>query len=409
MHSRHPIVALSDSVDCPSRGHGPWLPLLGALLLLGACTRGVRPTPDTPALPPRVTLEQAVKLVPPDVKERRGWAEDILAAMEAHRLYPSLESVCSVMAIIEQESGFQANPPVPGLARIVQQRLDVYADKLGPLGPPALAALLGGHAPGETLTFAQRLERVKTERDLDRIFRELLEYYETEFPSTYTAARLASGLFKGMRLEDYNPITTAGSMQVSVRFSEQLAGDDERARRKVREELYTRGGGVYYGTARLLGYEAHYSEPIYRFADYNAGFYTSRNAALQQQVSRLTGIELVPDGDLLAYDKQGTPLDQDSHSLQALLAFRGRYAPELSERRLRQDVLKEKELTFEQTDTWSAIKRAYQQVTGKAPVYAQLPTVVVRSPKINGERSTAWFAQSAQKRFQRCLGRAGPP
>jgi hypothetical protein len=122
-------------------------------------------------------------------------------------------------------------------------------------------------------------------------------------------------------------------------------------------------------------------------------------------VSRLTGIPLVPDGDLLAYDKQGEPLDQETNSLRALLAFRERYAPDLSERRVRKDVLKEKELDFEDTDTWEAIKRTYQEVTGEAAAYAQLPTVAIRSPKMSQERSTAWFAQSVNKRYQRCQAR----
>ncbi|WP_309890937.1 DUF1615 family protein [Archangium sp.] len=376
---------------------------LGLVALLSACARNTRP--EVP-LPPRVTLQQATQLVPPDEKDREGWAQDVLAALEAHRLYPSAEAVCSVLAVIEQESGFEPNPAVPGLARIVQERLEAYADKLGPLGPPTIKALLEGKAPGETQTFEQRLKLVKTERDLDRVFRELLEHYETEHPKTYTAAQLASALFKSSRLEDLNPITTAGSMQVSVRFSADLAGGDEQAERRVREELYTRGGGVYYGTARLLGYEAHYDDPIYRFADYNAGFYASRNAAVQAQVSRLTSIKLVQDGDLLAYDKQGEPVDEDSNSLKALLAFRARYAPEdLSERRVRKDALKEKEREFEETDTWEAIKHSYQEVTGEAPTYAQLPTVTIRSPKLSGDRSTAWFAQSVNKRYQRCMGR----
>jgi len=376
---------------------------LGLVALLSACARNTRP--EVP-LPPRVTVQQATQLVPPDEKDREGWAQDVLAALEAHRLYPSAEAVCSVLAVIEQESGFEPNPAVPGLARIVQERLEAYADKLGPLGPPTIKALLEGKAPGETRTFEQRLKLVKTERDLDRVFRELLEYYETEHPKTYTAAQLASALFKSSRLEDLNPITTAGSMQVSVRFSADLAGGDEQAERRVREELYTRGGGVYYGTARLLGYEALYDDPLYRFADYNAGFYASRNAAVQAQVSRLTNIKLVQDGDLLAYDKQGEPVDEDSNSLKALLAFRARYAPEdLSERRVRKDALKEKEREFEETDTWEAIKRTYQEVTGEAPTYAQLPTVTIRSPKISGDRSTAWFAQSVNKRYQRCMGR----
>ena len=384
-----------------------WRRALGVLVLgltatLTGCARNRRPEPP---LPPRVTVEQAVQLVPPDVKEREGWAEDVLAALEAHRLHPSAEAVCSVLAVIEQESGFEPNPAVPGLARIVEQKLEAYADKLGPLGPPAIKGLLEGRAPGETQTFQQRLGKVKTERDLDRIFRELLEYYETEFPKTFAAAQLASALFKSTRLEDLNPITTAGSMQVSVRFSEELAGGDEHALRRVREELYTRGGGVYYGTARLLGYTAHYTEPIYRFADYNAGFYASRNAAVQEQVSRLTGIKLVPDGDLLMYDKNEEPLDQDSNSLKALLAFRERYAQDLSERRVRKDALHEKELEFEETDTWNAIKSAYQEVTGETPAYAQLPTVSIRSPKITGEKSTVWFARNVDRRYQRCMAR----
>ncbi len=382
-----------------------WIAL--ALALLSGCAHR-RAAPAEP-LPPPVTPEQAQRLMPPDVKDRAGWAEDVLAALDAHKQYPSVEAVCAVFAVIEQESGFQANPQVAGLSRIVRQRLDAYAEKLGPLGPPALSALLGGQAPGQSKSFAQRLETVRTERDLDRIFRELLEYYDTEFPVTYAAARVASSLFKSTRLEDLNPITTAGSMQVSVRFSEELAGDDERARRRVREELYTRGGGVYYGTARLLGYEAHYDQPLYRFADYNGGVYTSRNAALQEQVTALTGIDLVQDGDLLAYDKQGEPVDTDSNSLKALLAFRARHAPDLSERRVRKDAREEKTLAFEETDTWSAIKSAYQRVTGKAPAYAKLPTVVIRSPKLSGDRSTAWFAQSVNKRYQRCLGRAAAP
>jgi hypothetical protein len=376
---------------------------LGLLALLGACARNVR---QEAPLPPRVTLQQATQLVPPDEKDREGWAQDVLAALDAHRLYPSAEAVCSVMAVIEQESGFEANPAVPGLARIVQERLEAYAKKLGPLGPPTIKALLEGKAPGQPQNFEQRLKEVKTERDLDRVFRELLEYYETEYPKTYTAAQVASALFKSTRLEDLNPITTAGSMQVSVRFSADLVGGDEEAERRVREELYTRGGGVYYGTARLLGYEAHYDDPIYRFADYNAGFYASRNAAVQAQVSRLMGINLVQDGDLLAYDKQGEPVDEDSNSLKALLAFRQRYAPDdLSERRVRKDALQEKELAFEETDTWEAIKRTYQQVTGEAAPYAQLPNVTIRSPKITGDRSTSWFAQSVNKRYQKCLGR----
>jgi hypothetical protein len=155
----------------------------------------------------------------------------------------------------------------------------------------------------------------------------------------------------------------------------------------------------------LLGYEAAYPEPLFRFADYNAGVYASRNAALQAQLTRLTGIPLAPDGDLQLYDKQGEPLDEDSQSLQALLAFRKRYAPELSERQVRRDVRKEKQEDFETTDTFRAVKRVYANETGESPAYAQLPQVTLRSPKLKNERTTAWFARSVEARFQKCQAR----
>jgi hypothetical protein len=145
---------------------------------------------------------------------------------------------------------------------------------------------------------------------------------------------------------------------------------------------------------------------VYRFADYNAGIYASRNAAVQAQLARLTGESLVLDGDLLAYDRDGRATDEDSRTLRALLRFRERFAPELSERRVRQDVSKEKTLAFERTQTYGAITRLYAQRFGRSPEYAVLPEVELVSPKLRGKRSTAWFARSVDRRYRACLQRA---
>jgi len=381
-----------------------WLMALGLVCALTACRRGTGALEPSVPPPPRLTVEQVAQLVPSNVKDREGWAQDILAALEAEEIAPSPPAVCSVVAVIEQESGFKEDPAVPGLANLVRTRLEAHADKLGALGRKALASVLEGKAPGHKKSFDERLKTVRTEKDLDRLFRDMLAFYEEKYPKTFAVADLGSALFSDGRLEDLNPITTAGSMQVSVRYALEKAGEDADPV-AVRESMYTRAGGVRYGTARLLGYAAPYPEHLFRFADYNAGFYASRNAALQAQVTRLTGIALTPDGDLQLYDKQGEPKDEDSKSLKALLIFRERYAPELSERQVRRDVRKEKEADFETTDTFRAVKRVYARETGESPAYAQLPQVTLNSPKLKGERTTAWFARSVDARFQRCQTR----
>lgn len=381
-----------------------WLAALLAACALTACRRSAGPVEPSVPPPPRLTVEQVAKLLPSKVTDREGWARDVLAALEVEELAPSPPAVCSVLAVIEQESGFQADPAVPDLPKLVRTRLEAHADKLGPLGRKALASVLEGKAPGQKRTFDERLRTVRTEHDLDRLFRDILAYYEDKYPKTYALADLASSLFASGKLEDLNPITTAGSMQVSVRYAVEKEGDDADPI-EVRERLYTRAGGVRYGTARLLGFEAAYPEPLYRFADYNAGLYASRNAAVQSQVSRLTGLALTPDGDLQLYDKQGEPLDEDSQSLKALLVFRKRFAPEVSERQVRRDVRQEKERDFEDTDTYRAVKRVYARETGESPAYAQLPQVTLKSPKLKTERTTAWFARSVQGRFEKCQAR----
>ncbi|MFL5318343.1 MAG: DUF1615 family protein, partial [Myxococcaceae bacterium] len=236
------------------------------------------------------------------------------------------------------------------------------------------------------------------------LFRDILAYYEDKFPAPYRAADVLGALF-GKRPASFNPVTTAGSMQVSVRYSEELATREKRDPTKVRDELYTRTGGVYYGTHRLLAHEAAYSQPVFRFADYNSGVYSSRNAAVQEQLGKLIGVELSPDGDLLAYDSEGEPLDRDTNSLKAALSFRARFAPELSESRVRSDLHQEKTGAFEATETYRAIKRAYAERFGVDPPYARVPDVALKSVKMKTARSTAWFAKSVDGRFQKCLGR----
>lgn len=375
-------------------------------VLVSSCGReNARPIKAAPPPPPRLGADAISRAIPEKVKDRRGWAEAVVAALDAIGKTPAREPVCAVLAVIEQESGFVADPIVPNLARTVEAKLDELGKKLGPVGRPAIDRLLEGKAPGHKESFATRLKKVKTERDLDIVFRDLIAYYRAKFPKAAATAEVAGALFAGKDVDDLNPITTAGSMQVSVRFAAEVGKRRGLTREEVRDALYTRKGGVEFGTARLFAHEAGYGRLLYRFADYNAGVYASRNAALQEQVSVLVGTALVPDGDFLAYDKSGEALAVVTKSLAALLAFRAAFAPELSEREVRRHAEKEKLLDFESTETYRAIKRVFESRQGQTPAYARLPELTLKSPKLSRDRTTAWFAESVDRRFRACLAR----
>ena len=97
-------------------------------------------------------------------------------------------------------------------------------------------------------------------------------------------------------------------MQVHVAFAEQFSRKRPYPypiKTAIEEELFTRRGGLYFGIAHLLDYPAPYDRYLYRFADFNAGQYASRNAAFQQALAAASGIALVADGALLPPDGGG--------------------------------------------------------------------------------------------------------
>jgi hypothetical protein len=318
-----------------------------------------------------------VELVGPAAKDREGWANDVVAAIRLAGKDPTAERACAVIAIIEQESGYQPDPVVPNLPRIVTQALEDRLAPLGPLAKPTLRAVVDDDTRA-------RISRLRTERDLDRLFRETI------------SAKLPPAVTSVTGIDDLNPVTTAGAMQVQVAFAREMSGLSDA---ETRELLYTRFGGVRFGTARLLGYAAGYDDVVYRFADYNVGTYSARNAAFQEQLAWLVGTTLALDGDLLDYR------GMDSQTLRAALTFGGLYG--VSERRVRRDLEKEKSIDFEDTELWHAVRDAWRQRTGKAAPYARVPRVTLRSPKLSRSRTTEWFAENVKRRYGACRRRQG--
>jgi len=199
----------------------------------------------------------------------------------------------------------------------------------------------------------------------------------------------------------FNPVHTAGPMQVSIEFAEQHTRDyPYPVEGSIRREVFTRRGGMYFGIAHLLGYPVSYTQPLYRFADFNAGWYASRNAAFQNALSRVSGIPLALDGDLVRYDSimPGTT-EVAVRSLGKQLGMRNTT--------LRNQLEEGKSLEFEETELYRRVFALADQAEGRALPRAVLPGIELQSPKITRKLTTAWFAKRVDERYQRCMTRAG--
>ena len=243
----------------------------------------------------------------------------------------------------------------------------------------------------------------KTERELDELYREIFDYMSKHYHvSALTGAAKLVGQDVG---EKMNPITTLGSMQVHIGY----AKDNKReggSMADLRTDLYSQYGGLYYGIHRLMMYPADYDKPLYRFADYNSGMYSSRNAAFQSMLNDLTEAELDLDGDLLLYGKDGSPKSAKSQSERELISVFAQHNILVTPRQIRSDLKKEKEKKFEDTATYRAVAKLYQEVTKKEPFYAMMPEVVISGPKLSRDYNTNWFATRVNGRYQTCMQRA---
>lgn len=242
----------------------------------------------------------------PTVHDPDGWVTDLLGVLNEHSLQPSKENVCATIAVIDQESNFNPNPSVPGLGKLAEKALREKFGHVPLLGQMGIN-FLDTHPKGQA-SYLQRIKTAKTEHDLDLTYRAFINDFGT---ASNMSMIVQSGLLNRI-IEERNDISTIGSMQVSVKF----ALNDARGRRylpmtlsddyAVREDLYTRRGGIYYGVKQLLSYDTGYDRKIYRFADFNSGRYSSRNAAFQHIVGALAKQKLEREGDLLLYAKNGS-------------------------------------------------------------------------------------------------------
>jgi hypothetical protein len=338
---------------------------------------------QTPAPAPEVVRSEIVRLMPASVPDRQGWATDIYSAFETQKIAPTVENLCSVLAITEQESNFKVDPAVPGMGKIAQDEIDRRASKAHIPNLLVRSALDIRSPTGKT--YNERLNAARTEKDLSLIF--------DDFIGMVPLGQTLFGTF--------NPVHTAGPMQVSIEFAERQAQDyPYSVDGSIRHEVFTRRGGMYFGIAHLLGYPVSYDKPIFRFADFNAGWYASRNAAFQSAVARLSGKRLALDGDLIAYGF-GPSLGQTELAVRSLHTQLG-----MRNTTLRSQLEKGEAQAFEDTDLYKQVFALADKAAGKPLPRAILPGIVLESPKITRKLTTAWFAQRVEERRARCMGRA---
>lgn len=351
---------------------------LAGLALLQGCAGRQAAEPEAD---PTKVRAQLMRLLPAQAKDRAGWARDIQVAFSAQRIAPSKSNLCAVLAVTEQESTFSADPQVPNLGRIARDEIDRRAARLHIPRMLVDGALNTSSSNGQS--YQQRLLAVRSEKQLSALYDEFI-------------AQLSLGktLLGGL-----NPVHTGGPMQVSIDFAEKHAQDYPYTYNgTLRQEVFTRRGGMYFGIAHLLGYPANYDRQLYRFADFNAGWYASRNAAFQAALAKVSGADLALDGDLIA---PGAILpgntERAARTLGAKLGLRN---PQI-----RAQLEQGDSLGFEDSKLYGGVFALAEGRAGKPLPRAVLPGIELQSPKITRKLTTAWFARRVDERYQRCMER----
>lgn len=321
--------------------------------------------------------------LPRTVSDRPGWAADMHAAFTSLGIEPTRENVCAVVAVIEQESGFRVDPVIPGLPAMAWREIDRHAAHAGV--PPLIVHTALQLKSPTGRSYSDRIGSARTEKDLSDIYEDFIG-----------AVPLGTTLFA-----DHNPIHTRGPMQVNIAFAEQYAAARPYpypVKSTIADEVFTRRGSVYFGTAHLLAYPASYDAYLYRFADFNAGQYASRNAAFQRAVSSASGVPLVPDGALLPH---GGDVKSPGSTELAARALGKRL--NMDDDAIHNALEQGKTADFERTELYQRTFALAGRAKGRALPRASIPSIQLHGPKISRSLTTEWYARRVDQRFRRCV------
>ncbi|MEG0010157.1 MAG: DUF1615 domain-containing protein [Aeromonas sp.] len=364
------------------------LPLLAAVLA-GCASEPTAPAEDAAAIAkqpkamqprkPADMKSRIVRFLPRQVPDKQGWANDVVTALTTQEIRVSDHNVCSVLAVAEQEATYQADPVVPGLGKIAWKEINRRAGKL--LIPEFVVRSALSIKSPTGKSYAERIDKLRTEREMSEIFEDMIG-----------SVPMGKTLFGNL-----NPVHTGGPMQVSIAFAEANArGYPYPVKESIRHEVFSRRGGIWFGTKHIFGYPADYPDTLYRFADFNAGWYASRNAAFQAAVSRVSGKTLALDGDLIRYDS-----DKPGNTELAVYSIASRLS--MSQNAIRQSLRLGDSDEFAKTDLYGRVFTLAEQKAGSRLPRAILPGIQLKSPKITRNLTTAWFAKRVDDREQACV------
>jgi hypothetical protein len=350
-------------------------------LLVGCASEQRLPPPATGSPAQARTLIE--RSLPKSVADRAGWTTDLYAGFTVLGIEPTRENICAVVAVIEQESGFRVDPVIPHLGAIARREIDERAARAGVPRLVVHGVLQLKSSTGRS--YGERIDSAKTERELSNIYEDFIG-----------AVPLGRTLFA-----DNDPIRTRGPMQVQVAFAETFAAAKPYpypVKVSIAEEVFSRRGGVYFGIAHLLAYPANYDQYRYRFADFNAGQYASRNAAFQQALAGVSGVPLIADGALLprTAEAQGPGATElAARTLAGRLDFSNRAIHDALEEGKKQD--------FGKTLLYQRVLSLADQAEGRTVPRAVVPQIELHGPKISRKLTTEWYANRVEGRFERCL------
>jgi hypothetical protein len=317
--------------------------------------------------------------------EINNWAEDISSMVIEEGFNPSKNNIAALLSQIERESSFHADPPVPNIKNIYNRGLREVKKK-----HPVLYKAVD--KVGLVRKFKDKYEpkilSVRTEGQLENVLKEIEE--DIRF-----LKYIPNKDFIISNIKDV--ISTIGCMQLNLNKALELAAEkgENLTKEEMRKKLYTREGGLKYGIRYLNKIVDVYGEKgeINKananiiFAAYNSGIYSPRNASLQEQLNRIMGTHLIKDGDFLRYNKSGQPLQEKSNTEKVVINFVKRFNINLSEKDIREILLKEKTKEFDNSILVNKIREEYKRAFG-IPKYAIIPE------SINKDKEQIKFGQN---------------